>query len=279
MTSPFHSTHFPRSIIPAPALAGLALLALMLVILFLGSAPAEAQLDNVYLKNTGQADGGFNALDSSAGYKRAQAFTTGPNPAGYSLSSIGIKFDQIGNVNTATSTATVNKASGSNPGNTVCTLTPPTTYTSSSVNTYGASNCPTLNADTTYYFVLERTDRTSSVFQIDRTASASEDSGGHAGWSIGNSRHYFPSGAWSTIANNAHQIEVKGTIPKPVTVWSTTMTAGLSGVAASGFNSGTPTFGSLATATFTDGETEFFVFQSTEKSAVLMGSRFGCNRT
>ena len=74
-----------------------ALLAMALGGALLWSAPAEAQTVTVLVKNTGQADSGSRGLSSGSGTRNmgAQAFTTGANPAGYTLSSIGFSFDSI----------------------------------------------------------------------------------------------------------------------------------------------------------------------------------------
>ena len=86
-----------RRLPPLPLLliALLSLLALALVGALLWSAPAEAQTATVLIGNTAQASSGSQTIDTSTNTKRAQAFTTGPNGAGYTLSSIGFDFASI----------------------------------------------------------------------------------------------------------------------------------------------------------------------------------------
>ena len=140
-----------------PALA----LALALVGALFWSAPAEAQTTIVLIKNTGQASGGSHTIDSSGNTGYAQAFETGANPAGYTLSSIGFDFASI----TETSTAgahlkmTLNEVSSGDPGSALCTLTDPGTFSGSGVQTFDAPTtdpCPTLLAGTTYFAVIDR---------------------------------------------------------------------------------------------------------------------------
>ncbi len=150
--------------------------------------------EEVLVSNTGQSNDGYNTITSTTP-KRAQAFTTGTNELGYTLSSIGISFGTISSGSNPTSelTATLNKVDGSNPGDVICTLTDPASYVASSVNTYQApaARCPTLTASTTYFFVLSRANDTTSTIQLDRTDSNSEDADPAVGWSIADNRRFF----------------------------------------------------------------------------------------
>ena len=211
----------PRAVPPArPALflraVGFALLALALGGVLLWSAPAEAQTVTVLIKNTGQASGGSHTIDSSVNTGFAQAFATGANPAGYTLSSIGFDFASI----TETSTAgahlkmTLNEVSSSNPGSALCTLTDPGTFSGSGVQAFDAPTtnpCPTLTAGTTYFAVVERvaSSATASI-SLHRTVSSNEDTGGADGWSIGNTLHTLTSGAWGTTPSQSHRVAVRG---------------------------------------------------------------------
>ena len=170
--------------------------------------------DEVLVSNTGQTH--FSTITITSDIpKRAQAFTTGSNAGGYTLSSIGISFGTIHSDSKPTSelTATLNKVDDSNPGGVVCTLTDPASYVSDSVNTYQApaSGCPTLTASTTYFFVLSRAGNTVQTIQLSRTNSSSEDADPAAGWSIADDRRYFTSDAWtSPHTPSAHRIAVTG---------------------------------------------------------------------
>ena len=209
---------------PAPFLhtARFALLAMAMGGVLLWSAPAEAQTATVLIKNTGRSV--LIALIgpelNSTSIKRAQAFTTGANTNGYTLSSIGFDFHTIDDPSTADEhlTVTLNENDNGNPGDALCTLSDPVSFTSGAVNTFDApTTCPTLAASTTYFAVIERVTNTSDTISLETTSSSSEDSGGAAGWSIANERHFLQShflqsGSWLNFATQSHPIEVKGTL-------------------------------------------------------------------
>ena len=206
-------------------------LALALGAVLLWSTPAAAQTSTTLVSNTGQTDAG-NRTMSLSNSARAQRFTTGSNVGGYTLTSVGVSFHNIDSVSTAASqlTATINKASSSNPGDVVCTLGHPGTYVTAAVNTYDASSCPTLDAGTDYFFVLTRTIFDTNVISIDVTNSTSEDMGAAAGWTIFSNRHFFGT-SWST-STQVHMIEIKGNpvVPAdPALVSNTGQTAEASG--------------------------------------------------
>ena len=191
-------------------------LALALVGALFWSAPAEAQTTIVLIKNTGQASGGSHTIDSSGNTGYAQAFETGANPAGYTLSSIGFDFASI----TETSTAgahlkmTLNEVSSGDPGSALCTLTDPGTFSGSGVQTFDAPTtdpCPTLLAGTTYFAVIDRVDSSAMAsISLSRTVNAAEDSGGAMGWSIGNTLHTLTSGTWGSVNSRSHRVVVRG---------------------------------------------------------------------
>ena len=172
----------------------------------------------VLVKNTGQADSGGRGLatGTTSRNRGAQAFTTGANPAGYTLGSIGFSFDSI----TETSTAgahlkmTLNADSSGDPGTALCTLTDPATFSGSGVQTFDAlttDSCPTLAAETTYFAVVQRVASTASAtISVDITSSDNEDTGGATGWTIGDSGHEFMSGVWSADAAQNFRVAVRG---------------------------------------------------------------------
>ncbi len=175
--------------------------------------PQFTQHNTVLVKNTGQAyvTGVSGALSNSIP-KRAQAFTTGPNRTGYTLSSIGIEFIDIDSTSTAGGhlVATLNADNSGNPGASLCTLVDPSSFSSLGVQTFGApTGCPTLAASTTYFVVIERVIDTSDVLSVRQLDSDNEDTGGAAGWLIANNRHLFASGSWIK-AGRPYAIEVSG---------------------------------------------------------------------
>ena len=171
----------------------------------------------VLVKNTGQPSGGSHTIDASGNTGYAQVFTTGANPAGYTLGSIGFDFASI----TETSTAgahlkmTLNEVSSDNPASSaLCTLTDPATFSGSGVQTFDAlttDSCPTLTAGTTYFAVIERVASSAMAsISLSRTVNAAEDSGGEMGWSIGNTLHTLTSGAWGSVNSRSHRVVVRG---------------------------------------------------------------------
>ena len=204
---------------PAPFLRAVifALLAVALGGALLWPAPAEAQTAVVLIKNTGQTSSGTQALDTT-NTKRAQAFTTGSNSAGYTLSSIGFDFDSITDLTTAGAhlVVTLNEVSSDNPGTALCTLTDPATFSGSDVQTFDApitDPCPTLTANTPYFAVIERvTTVASATITLHRTGMAAEDAGGAMGWSIGDDFRTFTSGTWGTTPTQSYRVVVNGSV-------------------------------------------------------------------
>ena len=177
----------------------------------------ETDEDTVLVKNTGQTLATALALSNTFS-RRAQGFTTGAYTGGYTLSSIGISFNAIADTSTAGSqlTVTLNGVAGNgNPGDALCTLSDPGSFTASAVNTFDApTTCPTLSPSTTYFAVIERAGATSISIAIASTDSSSEDAGGATGWSIGDDLHYRQSGqsSWNKTTGESYQIEVSATL-------------------------------------------------------------------
>ena len=177
----------------------------------LGSAPAEAQEAAFVVSNTGQGQGGELPM-SGVLPSRAQAFTTG-TADGYELGSIGVRFATIAGTSTAGDAVTVTLNADNNgvPGGALCTLNDPSSFASDAVNTFFAPTaCPRLAASTTYFVVITRVAfDDGSGFQLRLTGDTAEDAVGAAGWSIGNSQHFFSSGSWSSISSEALMIEIE----------------------------------------------------------------------
>ena len=214
MTASRHPAPFPLLLI---GLAAFAVLALGLALLW--SAPAEAQTVTVLIKNTGQADSGDYGMGTGTNYIRAQAFTTGANPAGYTLSSIGFSFGGISSISTAGADLAVTlngMDSSGNPDAALCTLTDPGSFSGSGVQTFDAPTtdpCETLEANKTYFAVVERTASTAtSTISLDVTADDNEDTGGATGWTIGDASYVVVTTgtAWVKEADFNHQLAVRG---------------------------------------------------------------------
>ena len=177
-----------------------------------GAAVPPVQVGTL-VKNTGQALNDGTDLDTEVP-RLAQSFTTGNSVRGYKLSSIGIRFLQIDNPSTAIDhlTVTLNANDNGNPGAALCTLSDPSRFTTLAVNKFGATACPALPHNATYFVVMERVVFDSGVaISFAETFSQYEDAGGAAGWSVANTgRFRRPLEAWASLGVSAYMIEVNG---------------------------------------------------------------------
>ena len=179
----------------------------------------DAETAAALVGNTGQSGDAGHDL-GPAGAKRAQAFTTGNNNAGYALASIGIEFDDVSDPSSAPADleATLNADSGGVPGDALCALAAPASLSERSVNTFtapaSATTCPALVKETTYFVVVERVRATGSgAIAVGGTASDAEDPEAAEGWSIADgSAAYSPQAAAQGWAPDAfsYKIEVRG---------------------------------------------------------------------
>ena len=177
----------------------------------------------IQVKNTAQsAPISWQLSDSITGL--GQAFTTGPNPGGYVLSSIGISFTgtSTSGVGSATTVTLNSTDDNGTPGDALCTLDDPATFTSSGVNTFtapttGDDRCPTLATDTTYAVLVLWTDGATATVRLPKTNSTAEDTlDPGTDWTIADQRldRTIRSGdtvaTWSTInGSGSHLVEVE----------------------------------------------------------------------
>ena len=214
---------------PAPFQRAVSFALLALGGALLWSAPAEAQTATVLVSNTGQTSLMTPWALNSTIPKRAQAFTTGAHTAGYTVSSIGISFAGISDPSTAGDQliVTLNANGNGNPGDALCTLGDPASFTGSGVHTFAApATCPTLTASTTYFAVIERLVSTATI-SLDLAFNLSEDTGAAAGWSIADVRHFLKDGSWgtgtkATLSGGPYRIAVRDAlVPFPVLIKNT----------------------------------------------------------
>ena len=114
--------------------------------------------------------------------RRYQRFTTGPNADGYALDSIDIDFHTIARTSTAGDQlkVTLYRGYSGNPGTRLCTLSDPSSFTSSGLQNFDAPTrvpCPVLAANTAYYVGVERVATTSDAISLNATLSDDEDPG------------------------------------------------------------------------------------------------------
>ena len=154
---------------------------------------AEAQ--TTLVSNVGQTRSGSLGLDT---YEGAQAFTTGDNSAGYTVTSVGLDLSS-GADHTFNFTVGIWTNSNSNlPGSSLVTLTQPASLTLG-VNEFTTSGI-TLAANTTYWVVVDSTGGGSA--QWEGTASDSEGPTS-LGWSIADESYDRPydGDTWSSYTD------------------------------------------------------------------------------
>ena len=193
-----------------------------------------------------QTRSGSLGLDT---YEGAQAFTTGDNSAGYTVTSVGLDLSS-GADHTINFTVGIWTNSNSNlPGSSLVTLTQPASL-DPGVNEFTTSGIR-LAANTTYWVVVDSSGGGS--VQWEGTASDSEDSTA-SGWSIADESYDRPydGGTWGSYTD-PFKFRVNGTAigsitnSAPVFTEGTSTTRSVAENTASGQNIGAP-----VTATDTD---------------------------
>ena len=232
--NPLEAVRTRRASLPAVRLLAV-LAALALAAALFGVLPVQGQMDTTLVSNTGQNSGLVNLRMTVDKFpKWSQAFTTGSNPTGYTLTSIGIDFAVIDDTATAGDQLEVRlhqvKSNG-DPGDALCTLSDPASFSSPGVNTFaaptsGVGACPALATGSTYAVVAERVSGTASTeIIVTGTNSDMEDSSPAAGWSISDTSHTYVNSSidvalsmfWSEKPF-PYRIEIKGEALVPATL-------------------------------------------------------------
>ena len=167
------------------------------------------------VSNFGQANGGTGNFVQ---HDHAQAFTTGANAGGYTLTGVDFSFPQINDGALAGKlTAEIRSDSGGAPGAVVATLTKPGTI-AAGTNSFTHAGVA-LAANTTYWAVLDVTlVLAPGANTIQNTASDAEDAGGADGWTIADDGHYRTwntSGAWTSFSQS-RKMTIHGTAVETV---------------------------------------------------------------
>ena len=207
-----------RRVCPLPLLLIALLVLLMLAAgLISGVRQVEAQTSSVLVSNMDQ--GGDTVIGVNAALSKvAQRFTTGPEAVGFTLGSVGFfstvleeDHDTAGDYLSVTLNAV---GSGNNPGDALCTLSDPLSFSGNAVNTFAApASCPALAANTDYFVVIDRVVlEQRDIITLSETSSSSQDDGGAAGWSINDNIHFFKN-SWATPSKaRVLQVEIKGVV-------------------------------------------------------------------
>ena len=192
-----------------------ALLAMALVGMAVGLTPAEAQEaaseqePQFLVSNLGVGLAGSGGIQRALNARRsgfAQAFTTGAETDGYALGSLGIQISHYYDASTVGDhlQVTINGvASGGGPGDALCTLTNPSSFSTPGVSALeaptGAGSCPQLATETTYFVVIEWVDPSGTdsfalipqTYPTEESDASEEDPGGAEGWSIADQSYYL----------------------------------------------------------------------------------------
>ena len=167
------------------------------------------------VSNFGQANGGTGNFVQ---HDHAQAFTTGANAGGYTLTGVDFSFPQINDGGLAGKLAAeIRSDSSGAPGAVVATLTKPGTI-AAGTNSFTHSGLA-LAANTTYWAVLDVTlVLLPGANTIQNTASDAEDAGGADGFTIADDGHYRTwntSGAWTSFSQS-RKMTIHGTAVETV---------------------------------------------------------------
>ena len=156
------------------------------------------------VKNTGGASSALELSGAVAGGSLYQPFTTGGNPGGYALSSVGLEFAGAGRSVDAVEIWT--KASGQNrPGELLHTLQAPTALGANAVSRFAAPAAAVLKPSTTYFI------RADNPVAANATAQASADPGAALGWAMSDRAvEYTSTNAYSSTAATSLKIDVRG---------------------------------------------------------------------
>ena len=196
----------PRSILH---LGGLIALVLVAVLLALLQPVAAQQSSTTLVSNTGQARGIITSLNH---YDVAQAFTTGSESSGYSVTSVGFDFSSVRDEEAQYILAIYTNSNGE-PGSVVGTFDTAPESLEPGINTWSSDTGINLHPSTTYFVHLDSLDV--HVTRIRSSEGNAEDAGGAEGWSIGDVGLYRNLGNeprardWNPF-NGPFMIEIKG---------------------------------------------------------------------
>ena len=187
----------------------LALILLLAAAPVLSVSPQQAQAQTTptpltLVSNLAQTVDAFG----NDGHDHAQAFTSGDNALGYTLTSADIFFREVDTSNQvfANSVVTIRSDSGGSPGTVLATLTDP----SSGPTAYAASTFTVpgggldIDPNTQYWLIFDITGDIPGTNQVGNTNSDNENVAA-SGWSISNNGHYRgrgSTGGWTSFSQS-----------------------------------------------------------------------------
>ena len=183
---------------------------IVLGLVLLGAAAAEAQTTRILVSNSAQS---ADDSASTSGNKHAQLFHTGGNTNGYILTSVRVNSEDAQNdpfdVEVCEEDGTTNEFPSTTASD--CTaLTAPATFTTGVIATFTHTGLA-LSANTNYVVVV--TQRGTASVELNTTTSSGEDTSlGLSDWSIKNKFYWQSGSTWmlKSGANEALRIIVSG---------------------------------------------------------------------
>ena len=178
---------------------------LVLGLLLLGAAAAEAQTTRTLVSNAAQT-GDDSA--STSGNDHAQLFHTGAHAAGYTLTTVIVNSDDVEDDDFDLDICTADTTANEFPTSTCTALDAPMSFVG--VGNVVFTGNLLLSANTNYVVVIKQ--RGTGSVEIDSTTSGGEDASGFSDWSI-KDKFYWKSGSTWMIksgSNEALSIVVRG---------------------------------------------------------------------
>ena len=169
-------------------------------------AQAQAQ---ILVSNLGQATDSNSSL---AEFDQAQAFTTGGNGAGYTLTSVEIDMEAHAEDATAFTVRIHSSSDTFDPSKRLGTLSKPASLSGERVYAFTTRGIP-LAAATTYFVVIDRMGSVTNNLYINNTNSRDQDPGEASGWRIANGSRDRNSGGFWFPVGGIKKIRVKGINP------------------------------------------------------------------
>ena len=160
---------------------------LVLGLLLLGAAAAEAQTPVTLVQNVGQTP---DDSANTSGNKHGQLFHTGANTNGYTLTGMHVSSDDAQGDDFDVEICEADTTANEFPTSTCTALTAPDSFTAGLL--FFDHTGLALSANTNYVVVI--TQRGTGSVQLDSTTSGGEDSTGLSGWSI-KDKFYWQSGS------------------------------------------------------------------------------------
>ena len=182
----------------APLAAALFVLSLLISL----ASAAQAQTATTLVSNTAQRGSGI-LYATEVG----TTFTTGSSSAGYTLTSVGIRLNDVADRSTV---VTIREGKNLTPGDLVAMLINPNSFTANAVNTFTAPAGTLLLPNTTYFLMVNDGRSGSLSSNVSLTTTRSDRETGATGWSISNETYRVDPGGGLTAGSQAIRFEIRG---------------------------------------------------------------------